>query len=242
MTDTVTTGENVTQRSIVGALVSALNLSKTMSAYFSGSNTELSYGPSRLNPVQFQDDCARFNTSIDDAQKGNTFMSKAMKAMQLNLNVDKSATILFGKRNQILKIRKNIEENGSLTLNGHKIEIKEEEKYLGDYLHSLGLSKYVEVTVKKRYGKCIKSVLELNSVINDFRMHCLGGINVGLDIFHMAILPVLLNNLATWVMMDKVTINKIENYQHILQRCLLGVPNSGCYELGFGHDFHGTQN
>ena len=67
MTDTATTGENVTQGSIGGALVSALNLSKTMSAYFSGSNTELSYGPSRLNPVQFQDDCARFNTSIDDA-------------------------------------------------------------------------------------------------------------------------------------------------------------------------------
>ena len=49
---------------------------------------------------------------------------------------------------------------------------------------------------------------------------------MGLDIFHMAILPVLLNNLATWVMMDKVTINKLENFQHILQRCLLGVPNS----------------
>ena len=67
MMNTVTMCENVTQGSIVGALVSALNLSKTMSAYFSGSNSEVSYGPSRLNPVQFQDDCARFNTSIDDA-------------------------------------------------------------------------------------------------------------------------------------------------------------------------------
>ena len=122
-----------------------------------------------------------------------------------------------------MKIRKNIEENNSLTLNGHQIKIKEEEKYLGDFLHSFGLSKSVEVTFKKRYGICIKSVLELNSVINDFRMLTLGGINVGLDIFQKAILPVLLNNSATWIGMDKVTINK---FQHILQRCLLGVPNS----------------
>ena len=149
-----------------------------------------------------------------------------MKAMQLDLNVEKSATILFGKRNQIMKIRKNIEENKSLTLNGQQIEIKEEEKYLGDFLHSSGLSKSVEVTVKKRYGKCIKSVLELNSVINDFRMLTLGGINVGLDIFQMAILPVLLNNSATWIGIDNVTLNKLEDFQHILQRCLLGVSNS----------------
>ena len=226
MTGTAMTGENVTQGSIGGALISALNLSKTMSAYFNGSDSEVSYGPSRLSPVQFQDDCARFSTSVEQAQKGNILMSKAMKAMQLDLNVDKSATILFGKRNQIMKIRKNIEENKSLTLNGQQIKIKEEEKYLGDFLHSSGLSKSVEVTVKKRYGICIKSVLELNSVINDFRMLTLGGINVGLDIFQMAILPVLLNNSATWIGMDKGTTNKLEDFQHTLQRCLLGVPNS----------------
>ena len=153
-------------------------------------------------------------------------MSKAMKAMQLDLNVEKSATIIFGKKNQIMKIRRNIEEHRSLTLNGQQIEIKEEEKYLGDFLHSFGLSKSVEVTVKERYGKCIKSVLELNSVINDFRMLTLGGINVGLDIFQMAILPVILNNSSTWIGMDKMTLKKLEDLQHTLQRCLLGVPNS----------------
>jgi hypothetical protein len=45
MTGTAVTGENVTQGSIGGALISALNLSKTMTAYFSGSDGEVSYGP-----------------------------------------------------------------------------------------------------------------------------------------------------------------------------------------------------
>ena len=147
---------------------------------------------------------------------------------------------MFGKRNQILKIRKNIEENGSLTLNGHQIEIKEEEKYLRDYLHSLGLSKSVEVTVKKRFGKCIKSVLVLNSVINDFRMHCLGGINVGLDIFQKAILPVLLNNSATWIGMDKVTINKFSTHPSKVPPWGSQLYPPCCNGMGSGDDLCGT--
>ena len=226
MTDRAATGENVTQGSIGGALLSALNLSKTLSAYFGGSNSEISYGSTQLSPLQFQDDCARFSSSIEEAQKGNILMSKAMKAMQLDLNIDKSATILFGRKKHIMKMRKSIEENRSLSLNGKQVEIKLEEKYLGDYLHSYGLSKSVEVTVNKRYGKCIKSVIELKSVINDFRMYSLGGISVGLDIFTMAILPVMMTNSATWTMIDQKTIEKLDNFQHILQRCLLGASNS----------------
>ena len=226
MSERAATGENVTQGSIGGALLSALNLSKTLSAYFGGSDSEISYGPVQLSPLQFQDDCARFSSSIGDAQKGNILMSKAMKAMQLDLNIDKSATILFGQKNHIMQMRKMIEENGSLSLNEKPVKIKMEEKYLGDYLHSYGLSKSVEVTVNKRYGNCIKSVIELSSVINDFRMHSLGGISVGLDIFTMAILPVMMTNSSTWIMMDKKTTDKLENFQHLLQRCLLGASNS----------------
>ena len=123
-------------------------------------------------------------------------------------------------------MRKSIEENRSLSLNGKPVTIKLEEKYLGDYLHSYGLSKSVEVTVNKRYGNCIKSVIELSSVLNDFRMHSLGGISVGLDIFTMAILPVMMTNSSTWIMIDKKTIDKLDNFQHLLQRCLLGASNS----------------
>jgi hypothetical protein len=49
--------------------------------------------------------------------------------------------------------------------------------------------------------------------------------------------PVLLYNASTWFETSKKTINKLENLQHILQRCLLGVPNSTpipamCWDLG----------
>ena len=55
MTESAATRENVGQGSIGGGLISALNLDKTMSAYFSGSDSEISYGPARLCSVLYQD-------------------------------------------------------------------------------------------------------------------------------------------------------------------------------------------
>ena len=57
-------------------------------------------------------------------------------------------------------------------------------------------------------------------------MHSLGGICAGIDIFNLAIYPVLTYNSSTWFELNKNTIKKLENLQSILQRCLLGASNS----------------
>lgn len=96
-------------------------------------------------------------------------------------------------------------ENKSLSINGQEVKIKSEEKYLGDYIHCGGLAKSVEATVDKRYGSALSSIIELKSVIDDFRMHKLGGISSGLDIFNLAILPGLTNNAETWYQAPRKT-------------------------------------
>ena len=237
ITDVAPTGENVAQGSIGGGLISALNLCKSMTAYFTGSDSEVSYGSTRLSPILYQDDSARFCTGFEEAQKGNILISYAMKAKQLELNVDKCATILFGRGKRIQEMKEFIENNKILTIDGIEVKMKQEEKYLGDYIHSLGLSKSVESTVNKRYGKCLTQIMEIKSVIEEFRMHSLGAISSGLTIFNMAVLPFLLYNASTWFETSTKTINRLENLQHILQRCLLCVPNSTpiaamCWDLG----------
>jgi hypothetical protein len=174
----------------------------------------------------YQDDSARFATSIEEAQKGNILMSKAMKFKQLDLNVDKSGTIIFGNKKQVHNLQKTIETHKSLTIDGVEVKVKTEDKYLGDYLHSGGLAKSVQSTVNKRFGGCLNEILELKSVIEDFRMHSLGGIKVGIEIFNLAILPKLTYNSDTWTEMNTSTTKRLENLQNILLRCLLSVPTS----------------
>ena len=225
LTDTAATGENVAQGSIGGALLSSLNLDKTITSYFSGIE-EVSYLTTKLSPMIFQDDTMRFATSIDQVQQGNILISSAIKSKQLELNITKSGVIVFGKKKKVDLIKSTVESNQSFSINGVKVKVKLEDKYLGDYLHSGGLSKLVEVTVAKRYGVCLHKVMELKSVIEDFRMHSLGGIKVGLEIFNLTILPHLIYNADTWLEIDEKTITRLESLQKTMLRSLLSVPNS----------------
>ena len=66
ITENRTTGENVTQgstHSTGGALLSAVNLVKTLTSYLSGSDCELSYGEKRLSVFSFQDNALRIYKS-----------------------------------------------------------------------------------------------------------------------------------------------------------------------------------
>ena len=57
-------------------------------------------------------------------------------------------------------------------------------------------------------------------------MHKLVKISCGLDIFNMAILPVLLYNSETWLEIDDTTIDRLDRLQLILLRNLFAVPSS----------------
>ena len=225
LTEVAATGENVAQGSIGGAIASSLNLDKTIGKYFAGSE-EVSYLSLKMAPVMYQDDTARFATSIEDAQMGNYLISKAMKLKQLDLNVDKCGTIIFGKNKQVQQLKQTIEEGKRLTIDGSEVKVKLEDKYLGDYLHSGGLGKSAETTINKRFGVCLNEVLELKSVLEDFRMHSLGGIKAGMEIFNLTILPKLIYNSDTWVELNDKSIKRLENLQNIFLRCLLSVPIS----------------
>ena len=226
MSEIEATGENVAQGSIGGALASSANLDRTLNMFFEGSDGEISYDDVRLNPITFQDDTAHFVTDVTSAQKGNDIMASAMKLKQLSLNVDKCGLILFGSKSNIKKLTSEINSVGGIKLNQARVDIKEEDKYLGDQIHSGGISKSIESTVGKRYGKVIKSIIEAKCVVEDFRANLLGGLEVGIDIWELAIAPSLLHNSDTWVAVNKQTLDMLDNIQNFFLRNLLAVPDS----------------
>ena len=226
LTESIDTGENVTQGSIGGAILSALNLDKTVTAHFANSDTNVSYGPVLLSPLLYQDDSAKFSTGLNHAQKSNLLMSKVMEMKKLQMNVSKCGTMFFGKKKEVDTKKLEIEESKCLTINDNPVPFKITEKYLGDFFHCEGLNKSAETTVNKRFGLALNSVVELKCVIEDFRMHKLGGIRCGLEIFNMAILPALLYNSETWLEIADSTVERLDRLQLILLRSLFAVPSS----------------
>ena len=97
---------------------------------------------------------------------------------------------------------------------------------MGDIISDGGLRKSVEATVEKRYGKILAAIFELKSVIEDLRMQMIGGIKCGLDIWELALVPSLINNAGTWVMVDNKTIDKLNSLQNTFLQVLLGAGRS----------------
>ena len=77
------------------------------------------------------------------------------------------------------------------------------EKYLGDYISTLGSADSALVTVTKRHQKVMTYVYEIKAVIEDCRAEVVGGITAGLEIWELAVLPYLINKCDTWAYMPK---------------------------------------
>ena len=55
-------------------------------------------------------------------------------------------------------------------LGSNSLKEKEIEKYLGDFLNSMGLSESVDTTIKEREAKTRAAIYELRALTEDFRM------------------------------------------------------------------------
>ena len=99
--------------------------------------------------------------------------------------------------------------------------------YLGDQLSGLGLPHSVLATIMKRRGLVTRTVFEIRTVIDDYRSQVAGGLTAGLDIWEMAVLPMLMNNSECWMEVSKKSIEELDKLQLMFLRCLMAV-GSGC--------------
>ena len=185
--------------------------------FFNGSSSEISYGDVRLQPLIFQDDLARMSSSVAAAQEGNDKIEHITNLKQLNINVEKSSYILFGNINAVKKMREIIKLS-PLSLNNEVIKEKNSEKYLGDFIHNNGVTESTQHTVNDRYWRVMSSVLEIKTIIEDYRNNHKGGLITGVDLWEMSVIPMLLNNAGTWTNVDTVTTNKLDKLQNTLLR------------------------
>ena len=226
LTDECDTGEGVGQGTLEGAIVSAVNLDSGVNDFFHDSEYEVNYGGVDLQPLLFQDDVARLSADLAAVQMGNNKMETLAETKLLNYNLEKSCFIVIGNK----KTRKEVEEQiqqSPIYLCGDKMKQEDKAKYLGDWLSSFGLADSVSATVMKRKGLAVHSIHEIRAVVDDCRSLVCGGLEAGLDIWEMAVLPMLLYNSSCWMEISPQTIQDLEGIQRQFYRCLFAV-GSGC--------------
>ena len=106
------------------------------------------------------------------------------------------------------------------------IKEKHFDKYLGDQKHTDGIAASVAKTVNDRFWRVMSAILEIKTIIEDNRVHIVGGIMSGVNIWELAVIPAMLNNSETWDEIDKDTMDKLNDLQNTVLRYLLQTPRS----------------
>ena len=169
---------------------------------------------------------ARMSLDIESAKRGNDRMENMAETKLLNFNVEKSCYIVIGNKKTRKAMKDKLDSN-PLQFCGADMKQAEQFKYLGDQLSGLGLADSVAVTVSKRKGLVIRSIFEIRTVIEDCRSQVSGGLAAGLDIWEMAVLPMLLNNADCWQEVSNKTMEELDKLHIMFLRCLFAV-GSGC--------------
>ena len=175
--------------------------------------------------MMFQDDIMRAVGSVQAARAGCIKVNIVMISKQLELIKDKTSFIMFGRKEDVARARKEVERSpimcGSFVTKDNIMD-----KWLGDMFHQDGLAASVKATVEDRAAKVKGACYEALAIVEDWRSQMVGGFRSAMDLFELAILPTLLYNAENWVGIDKKTEEKLENLQLFFLRLALRVPAS----------------
>ena len=153
-----------------------------------------------MKPLTFQDDLARMSTSVEAAQAGNNMVATVINKKQLEVNIDKSSFIILGNKKKVQEMR--------------------------DTLHNKGSQESTNFTIKERHWRVISAILEIKSIVQDYKSSHIGGILTGVELWELAVLPMLLNNCGSWDVISPDSTKKLNDLQNTLLRYLLLTPRT----------------
>ena len=222
MTATAEAGDLVGQGTAGAGLVSQLNLDRGMQNYFSSSGDEIYYGNVRVEYSAYQDDEGKPSASVKDANIHMVKMDNMLMDKGLEAHPTKTAYILFkGNKQDKDKMERELRLM-PLKFGDFEMKRKVEDKYLGHILHEDGLTASVAATVKDRTGRFKDATFEVRSIVEDFWMQTLGGMEVAKILLERALLPSLLYGASTWLGIDTRTEDKCDDLLYMYWReCFL---------------------
>ena len=203
-----------------------MSLGEGIRDFFYDSCDEVVYAGLELGPLIFQDDVARLADSPASVQAANIRMEALSECKLLDYNLKKSAYMVVGKKAARDTIKDDL-RCSPITLCGKEMPQVAEAKYLGDWISEGGLSASIECTIKKRVGLATSAIYEIRSVVDDCRSKLCGSLQVGLEIWELAVIPMLLFNSECWIGITNQHLTELETLQKRFLKTLMAV-GSGC--------------
>ena len=223
MSEYAEVGSVLGQGTLGGALISQAVLDEgVMSQFTPGEEGQPAYGSIPMAPVMFQDDLANSSEGILQARAASFKVNVVIKQRGLQLNEDKSVSMLFGSKKQKREASEVLDKD-PLMCGQVELKVKQVTKWLGQYLSSEGLPDSVEQTVIARQGKIRGACLEVANIVNDWRSQVAGGMETALLLWEACCVPSLLHGAGTWTEITPSTEKKLNSIQQNFFRLIYQV-------------------
>ena len=214
-------GAVVGQGMLGSALVSQAVLDEAVMEHFPpGGELQMEYGDVPLAPMMWLDDVINGAEGLVEARRVNERINTLVKQRGLSLNKDKSVCLIIGSKLQKKKATQELHGN-PLMCGSFETKEKEQDKWLGQIISSLGLSDSVAKTVEDKEGKIRGACLEISIIIDDWRARDLGGMETALMLWETCCVPSLLHGAGTWLEINKATEKRLNSIQIWFLRLIL---------------------
>ena len=129
---------------------------------------------------------------------GNAKLSTISIEKGLQAHETKTTFVVIGAKKYREQMEKEITASPGM-FGSLKCQPLESEVYLGEVIHSKGLEAGREATIDSRLGKVRGAMFKVKSIIEDFKLQAIAGMEGALIIWKRAILPTLLSGCAGWI-------------------------------------------
>ena len=157
-------------------------------------------------------------------------METMLETKLLDLNMLKSVVLVVGKDKYKKEISSKLEST-PLTLYNKPMKKVDEYVYLGEVIHSGGLSSSISATISKRIGIATKSIFEIKSIIEDPRNNKFGGLFTAIQIWNMAVIPALLYSSEVWLQLNPKDLQRLDRLEETFLRTIVQTAQS-CPKVG----------
>ena len=110
-------------------------------------------------------------------------------------------------------------------LNGVPMKVSNQERFLGEQITG-GNAESILATLKKRKGIVLMAISDIAAMLSDARAGVVGGIEAGLQVWKLAVIPFLLNSADTWIGMSRGSEDILNDLYKMFLRRILQVPTS----------------
>ena len=226
MTEMFEAGPLTPQGSSYGALVSSLNLDKSMWASLSYMVEHISRMVNiPMRALLFQDDICKVSLSRAECQMSQDVISECIKSKQLLLNTGKCKVLVVGKFEAAGELRRNL-KNDPIRMNGEVVESVDVEKYLGDDLKSTGVAESATSTIERRLREVAGPICEVIALAHDCRSAYIGPVHLAVTLWESIIVSKVITNASSWIRLSEKAIKILEQNQLDFLRRLLKLPRT----------------